>query len=103
MSTRQAREERAAALHAALRDVHVAEHWQPCDTTGLIDVAVRRWISSDRRIKPTRRTAEAQIQDLLRGLRAAQAEELIYDHPAWLEHVAERFGAALLAADEASA
>ncbi|MEU4774960.1 hypothetical protein [Micromonospora sp. NPDC023644] len=102
MSERQSREERAAALRALLQKVQVAECWQPLDPSSYIDVAVRRWTSSGRRIKPSKRTPENQIRDLLRGFREAQSEEdLIYGEPGWLEHLAERFGAALLAADQA--
>ena len=93
--------ERSAALRAVLRDVQVADHWQPDDPTPFIDVAVRRWISFDRRSKPSSRTPENRIQDLLRGLREAEGDDIIFQEPGWLEHVAERFGAALLAADRA--
>ena len=93
--------ERSAALRATLRDVRVADHWQPNDPTPLIDVAVRRWTSFERRSKPSSRTPENHIQDLVRGLREAEGEDIIYQEPGWLEHVAERFGAALLAADRA--
>jgi hypothetical protein len=103
MSVRKAHEERSATARAVLRDVQVADHWQPQDPTYLIDVAVRRWTSFDRRAKPAKRTPENQIQDLLRGLREAQGEALVYEEPGWLEHVAERFGAALLAADRTRA
>jgi hypothetical protein len=102
MSVRQSREEQAAALAAILREVRVAEHWQPCDPSGYIDTAVRRWTTSDRRIKPARRTPESRLRDLLRGLREARGADLAYEEPGWLEHVAERFGAALLAADQAT-
>ncbi|MEU8237992.1 hypothetical protein AB0C07_07105 [Actinoplanes missouriensis] len=37
--------------------------------------------------------------DLLRGLREAQGEDIVFEEPGWLEHLAERFGAALLAAE----
>jgi hypothetical protein len=101
MNNRNARDRRAAALRAVLRDVQMAEHWQSRDPTPLIEVAVRRWTSFDRRAKPNKRTPERQIQDLLRGLREAQGDDIIYEEPGWLEHVAQRFGAALLMADRA--
>jgi hypothetical protein len=100
MTGRKAREHPSAALRDALRDVQMAEHWQPCDPTPLIDVAVRRWTSFHRRAKPGKRTPENQIRDLLRGLREAQGDDIIYQEPGWLEHVAERFGAALLTASQ---
>ncbi len=78
----------------------MAAHWQPYDLEPYVDVAVRRWLSSDRRIKPAQRTPERRIQDLLRGLREAQGEDLIYEEPGWFEYVADCFGAALLAADQ---
>jgi hypothetical protein len=100
MTGKRAREERAAVLRALLRDVQVAEHWQPWDPTSFVDVAVRRWISSDRRVKPAQLTSENRIRELLRGLREARREDVIYEEPGWLEHLADRFGAALLAADQ---
>ena len=103
MSVRKVREQQAAALRAVLQDVQMADGWLPGDPTYLIDIAVRRWISFDRRTKPGKRTPESKVQDLLRGLREARGEDLIYEEPGWLEHVAERFGAALLAADRAPA
>jgi hypothetical protein len=101
MVVRESREEQSATLRAVLRDVQVAEYWQPNDPTYLIDIAVRRWTSFDRRSKPGKRTPGNQVQDLLRGLREAQGEDIHYQEPGWLEHVAERFGAALLAAGQA--
>jgi hypothetical protein len=86
-------------LRAALVEARVADHWQPRDPAYLVDVAVRRWTSFDRRNKVGRPTPEHQIQDLLRGLREAQGDDIIYEEPGWLEHVATCFGAALLAAD----
>jgi hypothetical protein len=100
MAGRRAREERAAALRARLLDVRVADHWQECDPTRFVDVAVRRWTSSGRRIKPAQSTPDKQIQDLLRGFRESLGDDLTYEEPGWLEHLAERFGAALLAADQ---
>ncbi|MEU4419545.1 hypothetical protein AB0F81_02900 [Actinoplanes sp. NPDC024001] len=102
MSIRQSRRERAAVLAAVLREVQVAECWQPCQPSNYIDTAVRRWMTSDRRIKPAKSTPENRVRDLLRGLREAQGDDLIYEEPGWLEHLAERFGTALLAADRAS-
>ncbi|MBO3740779.1 hypothetical protein [Actinoplanes flavus] len=99
MNVRQSREERAAALTAILRKVQVAEYWQPHEPSGYIDTAVRRWTTSDRRIKAGKRTPENRVRDLLRGLREAQGDDLVYEEPGWLEHLADRFGAALLAAD----
>ncbi|MBW6437676.1 hypothetical protein KZ829_28470 [Actinoplanes hulinensis] len=99
MSVRQSREERAVALTALLREVQVAEYWQPHEPAGYIDTAVRRWITSDRRIKPGKRTPENRVRDLLRGLREAQGDDLVYEEPGWLEHLADRFGVALLQAD----
>ena len=95
MDRRTTREHRSAALRAALEKVQMADHWQPHDPTPLIDIAVRRWTTFHRRAKPGKRTAENQIQDLLRGLREAQGEDIIYEEPGWLEHVTQRFGAAL--------
>ena len=86
-------------LRALLHSVELAEHWHPRDPAPLIDVAVRRWTSFHRRAKPSKRTPENHIQDLLRGLREALGEDLIYEEPGWLEHVAERFGVALLAVE----
>jgi hypothetical protein len=102
MSVRQSRDERAAELAKVLREVQVAEYWDPCDMSSYIDTAVRRWTTSDRRIKPTKRTPENRLRDLLRGLREAQGEDLVYEEPGWLEHVTERFSAALLAAEQAA-
>ncbi len=99
MSAQQSRLERAAALAAILREVQVAEHWHPEDPSGYIDTAVRRWTTSDRRLKPARRTPENRLQDLLRGLREAQGDNLLYEEPGWLEHVTDRFGTALLTAE----
>jgi hypothetical protein len=99
MTARRAREERAAQVRALLRDVQVAEHWRPNDPAGYVDVAVRRWLSSERRIKAAQRTPERLLQDLLRGLR--EAGDVSYEEPGWLEHLTERFGAALLAAEPA--
>ena len=100
MSSRQARQDRSATLRAVLMDVQVADHWQPRDPTYLVDVAVRRWTSFDRRNKAANQTPENQIQDLLRGFKEVQGDDLIYEEPGWLEHVATCFGAALLAADQ---
>ena len=86
-------------MAATLREVEVAECWQPYDLSCYIDTAVRRWTTSDRRLKPAHRTPENRVRDLLRGLREAQGDDLIYEEPGWLEHVAERFGTVLLAAD----
>ncbi|GIE81245.1 hypothetical protein Aph02nite_71950 [Actinoplanes philippinensis] len=101
MSAGQSREDRAATLTALLREVQVAEYWQPHEPTGYIATAVRRWTTSDRRIKPGRRTPENRVRDLLRGLREAQGANLLHEEPGWLEHLADRFGAALLEADAA--
>jgi hypothetical protein len=100
MNVPQSRRERAAALRAILQEVQVAEYWQPGEPSAYVDVAVRRWTTSGRRIKPAKRTPENQIRDLLQGLREAQ-DDHIYEEPGWLEHLAERFGAAMLAADQA--
>lgn len=94
------REERVDALTEVLREVQVAECWQPREPSAYIDTAVRRWTTSDRRIKPGKRTSENRVRDLLRGLKEARGEDLIYEDPGWLEHLTERFGAALLAAEE---
>nr|GID89660.1 hypothetical protein Ade03nite_85840 [Actinoplanes derwentensis] len=99
MSVRQSREERAATLTALLREVQVAECWQGHSPAGYVDTAVRRWITSDRRIKPGKRTPENRVRDLLRGLREAPRDGKIYEEPGWLEHLADRFGSALLEAD----
>ncbi|MCA2217489.1 hypothetical protein [Jidongwangia harbinensis] len=82
-----------------LADVRVADHWKPNDPANLIDVAVRRWTTFDRRSKPSKQSPEDRVKDLLRGLRAAQGEDIIYEEPGWLEHVTECFAAALLTAD----
>jgi hypothetical protein len=97
MNARKARAEEAATARAVLEKVRVADHWEPHDPAYLIDAAVRRWTSFDRRARPGRHTSEDQIKDLLRGLREAQGDDLLYEEPGWLEHVADRFGTALLA------
>jgi hypothetical protein len=101
MTGRSARKERAEALRATLlRDAQVDECWQPVDQAHFVDVAVRRWTSSDRRIKPSQRSPENRIQDLVRGFREAEGEDLIYAEPGWFEHLGERYGTALLAAEQ---
>jgi SAM-dependent methyltransferase len=94
MTRRQAHQERAAELRAVLRDVEVADDWGH-DPADLVDVAVRRWLSSDRRLKPAGRTLANRITDLVQGFRDSRGENLIYEEPGWLEHVAERFGTAM--------
>lgn len=85
----------------ALREVRLADQWQQWDPAYLIDIAVRRWTSFDRRHRPGKRTPERQIQDLLHGLREGSGEDRLYEERGWMEHVAERFGAVMLAVDEA--
>jgi len=81
-------------LRAGLYEVAMAGTWWPEGQTGLIDAALRRWHSFDRRSKPGHRTPELRVQDLARGLQEQFGDD-IYLEPGWLNHVADRFGAYL--------
>jgi hypothetical protein len=78
--------EEREALRARLVEVALADDWDPAGAVGLVDFAVRRWLSFERR-KPRGRTRE---QDLLRGLKEQFGDD-VYVEPGWLEHVSERF------------
>jgi hypothetical protein len=72
-------------LRAGLAEIAAAEGWHPPMAAALGDVALRRWLSFERR--QPRRTRE---QDLLRGLKEQFGDDL-YLEPGSLERVSERF------------
>lgn len=97
MGRRRVSDEQAAVLRAGLLDVARAGSWYPEGAAELVDVALRRWLTFERRSRPNKRSPELHVQDLRRGLEEQYGSDLYLD-PGWLAHVADRFGEYLLTA-----
>ncbi|WP_139128688.1 hypothetical protein [Micromonospora humi] len=97
MVRRGVSEEQIAVLRAGLLDVARAGTWDPEGAAGLVDVALRRWLTFERRSRPNKRSPELHVLDLRRGLEQQYGSNL-YLEPGWLTHVAKRFGEYLLTA-----
>ena len=96
MGTNLSREEAQAVVGAA----NAADDLLASESQDFSDVVVRRWLSSDRRLKPAQRLPEKRVRDLERGLRGSlDAEGRMYEEPGRLRHLAETYGAALLKAE----
>jgi hypothetical protein len=85
--------EQREELRAGLVEVALADGWDAAGAVGLVDVALRRWLSFERR-QSGRRSRE---QHLLRGLKERFGDDL-YLEPGWLEHVSARFAGYLVTA-----
>jgi hypothetical protein len=57
----------------------------------LVDVAIRRWFSFERRSKPNKRATDLRIQDLIQGLRRSSPVDVLYLEPGDFERLAPRF------------
>jgi hypothetical protein len=95
MGKRKVPEEQLETLRAGLRETAAACRWDAGEAGRLVDVALRRWFSFERRSKPTKRSSELHVRDLRRGLEE-QYEEPMYLEPGWTEHLADDFADYLL-------
>jgi hypothetical protein len=84
--------EQIASLRAELRVVAVEElGWDSASAEQLVDAAIRRWFSFERRNKPNKRTIDLRIQDLVQGLRQSSPVDVFYLEPGDFERLAPRF------------